>query len=1345
MKNLVLTLIGFIILGQTISQTTAINESFEEWPPPEWTIITEPGIEYGWRGSILWGIDLGVNGGNCAKHGISTSPMDDWLISPQVYISNAEYELKFYEKSIDAVYYNYSGILISTNSNSPSSGDFMEIAESIQIDDVWTEITIDLSSYAGEYIYIAFVYQGEDENITQWEIDEVKIAPQNLIDGSITEIINPTGINPNPGTEEISLNIHNYGDQVITDFQIEWSVNGNTQTEYQPSGVEILPGEDLIIDIGSYSFTEEGDYILNANLILENDINLPNNQIEGIYTISDPRDISLVYLDPNGYCPSEGNQDIIIYIKNEGDYVIDEFSVSWEVDNQTQEDFQVQALNLLPNEETQIIIGNYNFNIGTHTVSAYLNLSSDENLTNNGKTFYPSIGILWESFEGYSFPPELWTAKNLPFKDNWEYAPHGEYYYHSITDANMFGEISDTLLTPLLNISENDSITFWIQNSSFFPNSPVLIWKDGITGDVHHIQDIIVSEYNQFEEIKIDISEAQGINYIGFVNEAPNSIGVSSLDLISSTANIFLFDNDLGILDFSFESNAKQNLNHEFEIKLKNYGINTIEGENYSIQLINSDNEIIIEENGVDLQNWENHTFIINHVFESIETIDVKVKIAFESDQMIKNNISRTKQLSIIPSDCQSIEVGSPEINSLVIPFNAGGDSWTLGTDDISQTIYYQEEIGNSGYIYGIHLHYSKFYTTHQNLPLNIWIKQTDIDNLEGGWVPTNEMQLVFNDTILVSGTGDNSVYIPFNEPILYTGTQNLLVQFHQYNPEFPFSACRFYSASDPSNANRTIHVNDVYNLDAYTQPEYFNQTTDFPYTTFIYQEIIDNGILYGNVEDMNSQPISNAQIELLETSYITHSNTNGEYTISDIPYSSYEVKASLLGYQDEIQSLDLNNDVTELNFQLSTLPSISILGQVFGSNAPSIPLENVTIALTGYESLNTMSNEAGEFVFESVYGNHDYLLTMQLVGYENYELEFSITDENINLGQIFLTEKHITPFNVYTTVGNSIASIEWETPINSQVNKLQNDGGIANYSLTNEPYEEVSLGNIFYNNELKTIISVDVVWDVYLLNHDFVTVDILDENGNVLVSSTPFLTHNDSIMTIDVPNISVNSDFYAMVHWKNNEFNTDALAVDYNNGINSAYILYPNEEPIILSDFLNIPKISCMIRVNTLEHTKSKDNKEVLSYNVYRGPANEINLAPWEWSPLNSSPITELFYIDNNWTTTNGELTTYAIEAVYEEGNSDFSFSNFVEIITPTEELERMNYKIYPNPTADLLYLEGMESETIFIYNIQGVLIHERKIQSGLEQISLKHLSIGEYLIQVGQNSSSHKLIINK
>lgn len=1342
-RFLILMIVSFItVLG--IAQTTAINESFESWPAPDWTEYQYD--EGGWENSILWGPNLGYGGGNCAKHKIANGTTDDWLVSPQISVNGSNYELVFQEQSTDLQYYTYSGVHISTNSGDPSDGDFVELAESLQVESNWVEHSIDLSAYDGQDIYIAFVYQGASSCWTHWDIDEVVVAPSSFTDGALTEIVNPTGINPNAGVEPVIVSLHNFGTSNITDADIQWSINGNNQGTFNVTNT-ITPGNEVNITLGNYDFSSPGDYLITCELILAGDMNASNDIIESTYFVTDPKDAELVSIYPYGFFPNTITEDVTVMVQNMGDFTINDFTIEWIFNGVSQTDFDVTSLGLAPGEAAEINIGIADLVQGLNTINATIQLSGDDDLSNNTNISYANVGSLWESFEGEMFPPEMWQANDYPLVDNFFPPIHGERYYSSQTDNNYFGEISDTLYTPLMDIQDGDVINFWMNNSAYFTNSDVLIWKDGITGEVHLIGDIN-STLEQWDEVSMDISAAAGINYIGFVNEVPGSFGASSLDMITSTANIYLHNQDLGIRFFENNEIALIGEDHIFNVEIRNYGTNTVSANDYTVKIMLEDGSLLAEQAGTALNSWEKTNIEVIYNFSEVSNQKIYAYIDYSADEMLRNNTSETYSVYSLPADINYNEIGSMEYQDPNIPFNTGGDTYSLGADDISQNLFYQDELNITGMIYGIKLHYYELFAVGQYLPLNVWVKNTDLEDLSSGWIPQEGLQLVFNDTIEVF-PGHNSVYIPFDEPFLMTGDNNLMVQYEQYNPEWPFTACRFY-ATAPGNGGptRAIKLSDMYDLDVNDLPDYWAEHDNHTFTTFVYQEITEEGIISGIVTDEIGDPLENARVKIDGMSIEDYTDASGYYELPSIPNSSYSITASLLGYEDQTQEIELDLPAETLDFSLEALPQIIINGFVFGSNAPEMPLENVYINLHGYENQETYTDQDGAFMFENVYGNHEYSISFTLEGYEVLTMTFNAEDENIDLGDILLTEKMISAFNVWAVAGVGQAWIEWLAPESATEIKIQNDNNVYSYSLTNEPNEEVLLGNLFENNDLITITSVELEWDIYELSHDLVLIDILDSEGNTMVSSLPFLTHNDSLMTIDIPNISIDEDFFVMVHWKNNEETTDALVLDYSEGtINTAYIKYPGESPVLVSDFIGSPPGSFFVRVNTMQEDPGKETESILGYNIYKGLVSEIPAAPYAWEAINNEPISELSFIDENWTGSASDTYTFAVEAIYEEGNAEFSFSNFIDLIIGLTETENNQINIYPNPASSSIHLDNINAEKFYIYNILGELVYSQNEVAAHQKIDVSHLESGHYfvLIQNGQNKAVEKLIITK
>lgn len=1324
------------LIGNVFTQTT-LNESFESWPAENWNIYK---LDAGgdWVHSTLYGGGMGYNGTECAVHKISNDNCNNWLVSPMIEITNGNYELNFREYSDDLEYYDWAGVYISTGSSNPNDGEFNVLIESIQLEEIWSLQTVDLSSYNGDNIYIAFVFNG---TWSQYRIDEVSVAPSNIVDGALTELVNPNGINQNGGLEDVIVELTNYGSDPISNGSIDWNINSNNGT-YNFSNLNIAPGTSQNITITNYDFSAEGVYLINATLNLANDFDESNNYIEGTYYITDPKDAEATYIYPQGYLPNESSELVQVKVTNVGTYDIDHFGVNWNVNGVDQASVDINGINLIPGDFIIIDLDDFNFSNGLNTITAEIVLGEDINLENNTRIETLNVGSLYESFEGELFPPEQWQADDYPYKDYF-FPVDGDFYYVSQTDDNYFGEISDTLFTPLLNIEAGDNITFKVFNSGPSPTDNYLIWKDGETGEIHLISEI-ESDPESWQTVSYDISSAAGTNYIGFANNNLESYGYCYYDLITSNASIYQFNNDLGIISFDFENLAVQNTEHSFHINLRNYGLNSINGTDYTIVIMDEDDNILVTQAGIDLEPWESSNLLINHSFSEMIHTKIHAYIDFPNDDFTPNNQTENFHFSVIGENYYQNEIGYAQNENLMIPFDFQGDGFTLGEDDISQQLYYQDELNTNGFITGVSLHYINKQPISQTIPVEIKLTETSLINLSEGWIPQNEFSTVFNGEFEVH-PGIRSIYIQFDEPFYYTGENNIAIQFLQYDPSWPPTVTRAYSTNG-NDEIRGISLNNVYNLDVNDLPNYWAEHTDYSYISFIIDTPANSSIISGIVSNTDNETLSNARIQVEGTNIFAISDNNGFYELPAIPYAEYTLTASAFGYEDLSQTINIENPEENVDFQMNSLPEVNLTGVVFGSNNSSFPLEGIEVQLNGYENYSAITNENGIFIIENVYGNNSYQMTIIENGYEPYYYECNFESDNIDLGNIILQNAFYSAYNINATIGNNQAFVNWHAPLSRIEEKIQNDNNTNSYSLTNEAFEEVWLGNYFENEEFITLTSVELEWDIYENSHDLVSIDIFNGSGEYLASSLSFQTWNDSLMTVDIPNLSIDGNFYAMVHWQDNEESTDALVLDYNELTpNTAVIKYPGEQPMYLSDLLGSPNASFILRVNTLKEDDSKDSDMDVSYNIYKGPTNEINLAQYLWEPINSNPISELAYMDNDLTNINEDQYVYGVEAIYSDGEAEFSFSNFFEIITGVDDYsdENISLYVYPNPSSDYIYIQGIAGKEVNIYNQIGQHIGSLKIEDMLHKLDVSNYQPGVYIINISDSMLNYKFIV--
>lgn len=170
------------------------RQSFETaFPPPAWGIYeTGTGLSDGGvvqrRLTDEAGMHLGVaqadlEGGGLL--GVSFGNAREWLVLPPHLAAPGE-QLIFWQRRIPELIprYDYTGVWISTGGGVPSGsgGDFVELAPLAPAPtDYWQQVTLDLSAYAGQTVYLAFYQLTRDDNILlpdytdDWLIDDVTI------------------------------------------------------------------------------------------------------------------------------------------------------------------------------------------------------------------------------------------------------------------------------------------------------------------------------------------------------------------------------------------------------------------------------------------------------------------------------------------------------------------------------------------------------------------------------------------------------------------------------------------------------------------------------------------------------------------------------------------------------------------------------------------------------------------------------------------------------------------------------------------------------------------------------------------------------------------------------------------------------------------------------------------------------------------------------------------------------------------------------------------------------------------------------------------------------------------
>jgi hypothetical protein len=673
------------------------------------------------------------------------------------------------------------------------------------------------------------------------------------------------------------------------------------------------------------------------------------------------------------------------------------------------------------------------------------------------------------------------------------------------------------------------------------------------------------------------------------------------------------------------------------------------------------------------------------------------------------------------------------------MPFNLfPTEGYPYGWEDLSQIIYYIDEIGTPGFIYGVKYEYANVTAYGGTVPLRLWVGETTQTEMGESWFPQDELFLVYDSTVTTTG-GDGFIYIPFDEPYYYDGSQNLVLQHHATEGTFIPPMSDFIATSSEANVRCNLILN-WHEIDLENLPIGTNSRTDYPYTTFVIEPATDIGVISGIVYDENNDPVNNAEISVVGTSVILNSGSDGSYTLPILSYGEHTLKVDKYGYDYSFETVNLSAPELTQDFYLELRPQIQVTGNIVGSNDNTVPLDDVYVLLEGYSNYPASSDPEGNFVLNNVWGNEFYKIIFELYGYEPYIDTIELLGIDFDLGTIIMQEEFIPAVNVNAEDNMSDVTLEWINPAESEKTTLINDNGYDAGGVTNEPYEEFWAGNIFENPGTITLTDADIFFTFDSGGiEDYVTVDILNAEAEIIATSEQFLTPWFDWVHLDLPNMTITGDFYIMVHWQDNEFQTHQLCYDsdpYTIMPNTAYLMFPNEDPITVSEYSGYTWIaySFWVRAKVLDEDSKKGAKEVLSYNVYRGLADDISNVS-QWDNVNSEPVLETNFTDESWPPVGVNNYIYAIEAIYTEADSEVTFSNSIYGGTTVSIYENeMEVNIFPNPVTDELVINSDR----LIYSIQllnahgQIILKKQKINMKEYQVVTEDLIRGTYYLKI-------------
>ncbi|MBN2018033.1 MAG: carboxypeptidase regulatory-like domain-containing protein [Candidatus Cloacimonetes bacterium] len=290
-------------------------------------------------------------------------------------------------------------------------------------------------------------------------------------------------------------------------------------------------------------------------------------------------------------------------------------------------------------------------------------------------------------------------------------------------------------------------------------------------------------------------------------------------------------------------------------------------------------------------------------------------------------------------------------------------------------------------------------------------------------------------------------------------------------------------------------------------------------------------------------------------------------------------------------------------------------------------------------------------------------------------------------------------PENLSATGIQEAVDIDWDKPQTggggggTQVDYVLDDGTYENGWSINPGYE-AWLGNLFQTDDGGEIISFELYGDANAAaGGETVTIDIYDEDRNLIGTTDPFVIPADDWVTVPVPNVSFAGDFYAMVHWNMNTSSTNYVGFDENGpnaNANLDWYMSGGAWQLLHVAAASTPGVfgiraTAMVRGRNIE----------LAYNEKQlGKEPEVNLYAFDATTIdNGKRILDKVFAQSGHTVDTGN---YEVSHYTFNGNTELGFKM-------PRDITLLGYNVYELGKGFVAYVDG-ENHTNYTDDIVAV-----------------------------------------
>lgn len=278
-----------------------------------------------------------------------------------------------------------------------------------------------------------------------------------------------------------------------------------------------------------------------------------------------------------------------------------------------------------------------------------------------------------------------------------------------------------------------------------------------------------------------------------------------------------------------------------YTLPVTNKGVEAVTSADYKVKLVDADGKVYAETAGIAASSMETVTVSATITFAEKKDIQLHAEVEYASDEDTSNNSSNTLAISVVGADGQFATVGENDEAIYVVPFSFSGD------ESLSESLYFSNEIDvKSGTLKMIQYQLADADETIVDVPVKIWVAETELQDLSETSVGSDQMTLVY-DGKMTFNAGAETVTFQLQNPYEYKGG-NLLVLVYKKSVGFTTYGVTFkgtygYDSTVARSRFDSTFDSSEGEMDTTATPLGYVGSTIYANTTFLFTNVGDGGV----------------------------------------------------------------------------------------------------------------------------------------------------------------------------------------------------------------------------------------------------------------------------------------------------------------------------------------------------------------------------------------------------------------------------------------------------------------------------------------------------------------------